>query len=112
MRDESPVAAVRRVLAKEFGIEPHNVQVMMLIDAVRDALPPPRTATLASLRAILRSLDPHDGLDGWANKCAHEIVGMLAKGDREVEGYWCQAEGILAAMLLRVTRGQDLEVEP
>ncbi len=109
MRDESPFAAVNRVMSSQFGIEPTNVQVMILIDAVQEALPPPREATLASLRAILRSLTPHDGLDAWANKCAREIVEILAKGDREVEGYWCQAEGILTAMLLRVTSGRDLD---
>lgn len=113
MRDESPVAAVQRVLAARFGIaDPSAVDTMILIDAVRDASPPPREMTIASLRAILRTLVPHDGLEGWARRCAREIVDMLMRGDREVEGYWCSIEGVLTAMLLRVTRGQDLTAPP
>lgn len=108
MKDESPAAAVRRVLGREFGIEPSNVQTMMLIDAVRDALPPKRETTIATLRAILRTLEPHDGLEAWAIMSAREIVGILSRHDREQGGYWCTVEGTIAAMLTRVTSGQDL----
>jgi hypothetical protein len=117
MKDESPFEAVKRVLAGQFNItDPSNVQVMMMIDAVRDTSPPHPDATIASLRAILRSLRPDVGLDSWAHKCANEITSWMAK-DAEIrkvalavgEGFWCSIEGTLAGMLLRVTRGLDLE---
>lgn len=119
MKDESPVAAVRRVLSAQFNIEPSNVQTMMLIDAVRDALPPHPDATIAALRAVLRDLRPDSGLDRWANKCAREITTWISGHAqiREIalevgEGFWCTIEGTLSGMLKRVTRGLDLEDEP
>ena len=118
MNDESPVSAVRRVMKKQFNIEPNNVQTMMLIDAVRDALPPHPSATISALRAILRDLRPDNGLDRWATKCAREITEWISKHDqvREIaeaagEGFWCSIEGTLAGMLLRVAQGKDLEPE-
>jgi hypothetical protein len=117
MKDESPFEAVRRVLSNQFHIhETSDVKLMMIIDAVRDTSPPHPDATIASLRAILRSLRPDDGLDSWAHKCANEITSWMAK-DAEIrkvalavgEGFWCSIEGTLTGMLLRVTRGLDLE---
>lgn len=117
MKDESPVDAVRRVLKREFDIESKNIQVMMLIEAVRDASPPPQEFTIASLRAVLRTMEPHICLEAWATRCSRDLVAWLSKqaqvhklavavGD---ERLWCVLEGTLAGMLLRVTQGRDLE---
>ncbi len=118
MKDESPVAAVERVLSAQFGIHnPSAVQTMILIEAVQQALPPHPEATIASLRAILRDLNPHNGLENWAYRCAREITTWLSKQAKvsEIsegldEGFWCSIEGTLTGMLMRVTRGLDLEV--
>lgn len=118
MQDESPVAAVTRVLSTEFNItKPSIRQTMMLIDAVQQALPPHPDATIASLRAILRDLHPANGLEGWAIKCAREITGWLSEQEQlhkvavtlNNEHLWCALEGTLAGMLLRVTSGKDLK---
>jgi hypothetical protein len=116
MKDEAPFEAVRRVLKSQFNIEPNNVQTMMLIEAVQQASPPHPDATIASLRAILRSLSPDNGLESWAYKSAREITAWLSKqaeireiATRADEGFWCTIEGTLTGMLLRVTRGQDLD---
>ena len=116
MKDESPFEAVKRVLAGQFGIkDPTNIQMMMLIDAVRETSPPHREATFDTLRAILRSLSPVDGLEAWASRCADEITSWMAK-DAEIrkvalavgEGFWCSIEGTLSGMLMRATRGLDI----
>lgn len=117
MKDESPFEAVKRVLAGQFKItDPSNVHVMMLIEAVRETSPPHREATFDTLKAILRSLQPADGLEAWAHRCADEITSWMAK-EAEIrkvalaagEGFWCSIEGTLTGMLLRATRGLDLE---
>lgn len=116
MKDESPFEAVKRVLAAQFKItDPSNVQIMMMIEAVRETSPPHREATFDTLRAILRSLQPNDGLEAWASRCADEITSWMAKQAdiRKValasgEGFWCSIEGNLTGMLLRATRGLDL----
>jgi hypothetical protein len=117
MRDQSPFEAVTSWLKREFNIEPNNIQLMMLLDEVRRALPPKGDNTIAALRAILRSLEPHNGLDAWCHRMSREIVDGLAKIPEvkqiariaDNEGFWCQIEGTLSGMLKRVTRGQDLE---
>jgi hypothetical protein len=117
MKDESPIDAVTRVLLSEFGIKPDAVQAMRLIDAVQQSLPPHPDATIASLRAILRDLTPHNGLESWAWRCSREIVSWLSKQGQvhkvavavDDERLWCCLEGTLAGMLMRVARGQDLE---
>lgn len=117
MQDESPFAAVRRVLEGQFGIkDPGNVKTMMLIDAVRESLPPHREATFDTLRAILRSLSPTDGLEAWAYRCAQEITAALAEraeickiAEATGEGFWCMIEGLLTGMLMRATRGLDIK---
>lgn len=116
MEDESPFSAVTRILATQFGIvNPSNLKVMMLIEAVKVALPPHREATFDTLRAILRSLHPSAGLESWAHRCADEITSWMAKSAeiRKIalasgEGFWCSIEGTLVGMLLRATRGLDV----
>lgn len=117
MKDESPVAAIKRVLFGQFNISnPSTVQIMMMINAVREASPPHPDATIASLRAILLSLSPDNGLEAWADKCAREITAWISKqadikkvAIESGEGFWCTIEGTLAGMLIRVARGLDLE---
>ena len=108
-RDESAVDAVRRVLDKEFGVKPTIAQTMRLIEAVRDALPPHPDATIASLRAILRSLTPQVGLEQWAVRSAREIVRLMSNVPTDSEHIWCTIEGNLTGMLLRVATGRDLD---
>src|SRR6185436_5975898 len=120
MKDESPIAAVNRVMEGQFGITPSAIQAMMLIEAVHDVLPPHPDATIASLRAILGDVTPHSGLEIWARTCAEKIVTCISKQQpvRDIaiavanEAFWCCLEGTLAGMLLRVTRGLDLETDP
>jgi len=120
MKDESPIDAVNRVLKTQFGITPDAVQAMMLIDAVRDALPPPSDMTIASLRAILRTMTPHEALDAWADRCSREITQYLTRLALvhkiavavDDERMWCSIEGILSGMLKRVAQGKDLEPGP
>ncbi len=114
--DESPIAAVRRVLSQETGVVPSNVLAMQLIEAVRETTPPPQEVTIGMLTKILRSLEPSNAIDAWATQAAREIVKILS--DRpEVkqvadlvndERLWCTLEGVITAMLIRVCRGQDL----
>lgn len=120
MTDESPVAAVTRVLENQFSIKnPGNVRVMILIDAVADSIPPPRDMTIASLRSILRTMEPHQALEGWAHRSSIEIVKIISQHPnvREAaklvndERLWDELEGITCALLMRVARGQDLEDE-
>lgn len=119
MRDESPIEAVKRVLGHWFEIkDPSNVAVMALIEAVRDTSPPHREATFDTLRAILRSLRPTDGLESWAYNCAREITSFISHYEevRKVaeaagEGFWCSMEGMLTGMLLRATSGH-LDLKP
>lgn len=116
MKDESPIEAVKRVLEHWFNIkEPGNVAMMALIEAVRVTSPPHREATFDTLRAILRSLHPNDGLEAWAHRCAEEITSWMAKQAeiRKValasgEGFWCTIEGTLTGMLIRATWGLDI----
>lgn len=116
MKDESPFEAVKRVLEYRFNIkDPSMLAMMSLIDAVRETSPPHREATFDTLRAILRSLKPTDGLEMWAFRCANEITSWMAKQAeiREVaraagEGFWCTIEGTLTGMLMRATRGLDI----
>lgn len=77
MKIESPVEAVSRVLRRS-QIEPSNVLVMMLIDAVRETTPPPREVTIGMLTRILQSLDPASALDDWAVRSSREIVKILS----------------------------------
>ena len=116
MKDESPFEAVKRVLGRWFDIkDPSNVAMMDLIEAVRVTSPPHREATFDTLRAILRSLHPNDGLEAWARNCAEEITSLIVK-DAEIckvalavgEGFWCTIEGTLTGMLMRATRGLDI----
>lgn len=116
MKDESPFEAVVRVIKRWFDIDPTNVAVMAIIDAVRETSPPHREATFDTLRAILRSLSPTDGLEAWAHKCAEEITSFMAEraeickiAEASGEGFWCSIEGTLTGMLLRATRGLDLK---
>lgn len=115
--DNSPVAAVSRVLLRETGSTPSNVLAMMLIDAVRETTPPPREVTIGMLTKILQALEPAQALDEWAVRSAREIVKILSKRPEVQhvaalvadERLWCELEGTLAGMLIRVCRGQDLE---
>jgi hypothetical protein len=116
MKDESPIAAVCRVIMREFEISPTNTQAMMIIEAVRDSSPPPPAFTIAALRSILRTLEPHQGLEGWASRSAGELVRLISKHPAvqaaakliDDERLWCSLEGTIMGMLIRVTRGQDL----
>lgn len=119
MNDESPIAAVSRVLTRETGVVPNNVLAMMLIDAVRATTPPPREITIGMLAKILQALDPSRALDEWATRSSREIVKILSD-QPEVkqiaalvndERLWCTLEGTIAGLLLRVCRGQDLTDE-
>jgi hypothetical protein len=114
---ESPIEAVARVLSRESGIQPSNVLAMMLIEAVRATTPPPREVTIGMLSKILRSLEPSEALDTWASRSSREIVKIMS-GHPAVqqsaaliddERLWCTLEGTIAAMLIRVCCGQDLE---
>jgi hypothetical protein len=117
MKDESPIAALERTLKSQFGIEKvNNLQAMIILEAVQQALPPPRGMTIAALRAVLRTLEPHQGLEGWASRSADEIVKIMSKHPAvqaaakliDDERLWCSLEGTIMGMLIRVTRGQDL----
>jgi hypothetical protein len=111
VKDESPFEAVERVL-NHHNVEPNPVMVMMLIEAVRDTTPPPQQMTIGLLRKLLISLEPHNGLEAWAVTSAREISTMLAKDfTSKHEHAWCAVEGVLTAMLIRVTRGDDLTQE-
>jgi hypothetical protein len=109
---ESSGAAVSRVL-RHHQIEPSNVLVMMLIDAVRDTTPPPREVTIGMLTKILQSLDPSPTVEAWAVRSSREIVAILSRRPevRRIADFiddariWCTLEGTIAGMLLRVCRG-------
>lgn len=115
---ESPVAAVTRVLrSKTDIINPSNMLVMMLVEAVQKTTPAPRAVSIAMLTKILQSLDPDKSIDEWATRSAREIVGIMA-GWPEVkrvaelvqdEAMWCILEGTIAALLIRVCQGKDLD---
>lgn len=113
--DESPVTAVTRVLARE-GITPSNLLVIMLINAVRDTTPPPNEITIGMLTKILQALEPAQAVDAWADRSSREIVSILSRRPEvrrvaelsDDERIWCTLEGVIASMLLRVCRGQDL----
>jgi hypothetical protein len=117
MKDESPIAALERTLKSQFGIEKvSNLQAMIILEAVQQALPPPGAMTIAALRSILRTLEPHQGLEGWASRSADELVRLISKHPAvqaaakliDDERLWCSLEGTIMGMLIRVTRGQDL----
>lgn len=116
MKVNSPVEAVTQVLSS-FGIAVTNILVMELIDAVRDTTPPPREVTIGMLAMILKSLDPASALEGWACRSSREIVKILSELPEvkriaelhDDERMWCTLEGVISAMLIRVTRGQDLK---
>ena len=118
MKIESPIEAVSRVLVRETGTVPSTVLAMMLIDAVRETTPPPREVTIGMLTLILQALAPDQALDAWAIRSSREIVKLLSEQSavRKVaelvddERLWCTLEGTIAGMLLRVCRGQDLNV--
>lgn len=111
-KNESPVAAVSRVLFDELGIDkPSNVLIMRLIEAVRETTPPPREITIGILSKILQSLDPAQAVEAWAVRSSREIMTILSGRVAELvnsEHLWCSLEGTIAGMLLRVCRGQDL----
>ena len=115
---ESPIDAVSRVLVREIGVAPSNVLAMMLIDTVHETTPPPREVTIGMLTRLLQSLAPDQALDAWADRSSREIVKILSEQPevRKVaalvndERLWCTLEGTIAAMLIRVCRGQDLNV--
>jgi hypothetical protein len=114
---ESPIAAVSRVLLRETGSPPSNVLAMMLIDAVRETTPPPREVTIGMLSKILQSLEPSQAIGAWAVRSSREIVKILSTRPEvqhvatlvDDERLWCTLEGVVAGMLIRVCRGQDLE---
>lgn len=114
---ESPIEAVTRVLARETSIQPSNVLAMMLIEAVRATTPPPREVTIGMLSMILRSLEPSEALDAWAHRSSRKVVKIMsghpavqqAAALIDDERLWCTLEGTIAALLIRVCCGQDLE---
>ena len=114
---ESPVAAVSRVLSRETGVVPSHTLVMMLIEAVRRTTPVPREVTIAVLSKILRSLEPTQALDAWAVRSSREVVQVLSRRPEvqrvselvSDEALWCALEGTVAGLLIRVCCGQDLE---
>jgi hypothetical protein len=118
-KNESPVAAVTRVLTLEHGITPDNTLVMKLIEAVRETTPPPREVTIGMLTKILQSLNPAKTVDAWAERASREIVSILSKRPEvqqvaklvDDERLWCTLEGTIAGLLLRVCRGQDLDMD-
>jgi hypothetical protein len=116
-KNESPVAAVSRVLFDQLGIDkPSNILVMRLIDAVRETTPAPREVTIGMLSKILQSFDLSDAVEAWADRSSREIVEILSKHPVvkraaeliDSDHVWCSLEGTIAGMLSRVCRGLDL----
>lgn len=113
---ESPIEAVSRILLRETGVVASYVLAATLIDAVRKTTPP-RAVTIGMLTKILGSLGSDQLLEEWATRSSRKIVQVLSRhpGLQRVvapvddEAIWCTLEGTVAALLLRVCRGQDLD---